>query len=75
MRVLRLIIFPVFVTSLKIDCPKSRNKRSFVSIDFDTVYEETLAPSSISTQLVNTLQWEGIQAFGYILGGNSTYYQ
>ena len=64
-----LITFPIFlgITSAKIDCPKS--KRSIISIDYETVREEVIDASSISTQLINTIQWQTIQALGWSLGG------
>ena len=53
----------------KIDCPKPKSKRSIVSIDYETVRKEVIDASSISTQLINTIQWQTIQALGWSLGG------
>ena len=66
-----LITFPIFlgITSAKIDCPKAKSKRSIISIDNETVREEVIDASSISTQLINTIQWQTIQALGWSLGG------
>ena len=76
MRVSRLllVIFTTFWPTIvaKIDCAKSRRQRSIVSIDFEKVREEVIDASSISTQLVNTIQWETIQAIGWSLGGTQT---
>jgi len=67
-----LIIFPSFLvitSASKIDCPKPKSKRSIVSIDYETVRKEVIDASSISTQLINTIQWQTIQALGWSLGG------
>lgn len=66
-----LIIFPislVITSASKIDCPKPKSKRSIVSIDYETVRKEVIDASSISTQLINTIQWQTIQALGWSLG-------